>query len=152
MGWRGDVSMMTSTDDCIYLQAIHLQYPASDRHRHFFLQYYQYRASNSGIIVLNHHSNQRMCARSVFVCPCVVCRPSVYCVQCELTAWLPWPVHGDFDGAVVSGHLGRARENGYGQGETLSCVKRKTKERFRQTDKFEELRINTWFKNTFMCD
>ena len=76
-----------------------------------------------------------MCAWSVFVCPGVLCvGPACTVCECELTAWFPGPVHGDFDGAVVSGHLGWARENGYGQGETLSCIKRKTKERFRRTD------------------
>ena len=38
-----------------------------------------------------------------------------------LTARFPGSVHGDFDGAVVGGHLWRSGENGDGQSEALSC-------------------------------
>lgn len=38
-----------------------------------------------------------------------------------LTARLSGSVHGDFDGAVVGGHLRRSGEHGDGQGEALPC-------------------------------
>lgn len=41
----------------------------------------------------------------------------------ELTARFPGSVHGDFDGAVVGGHLRGSGEHGDGQSEALSCSK-----------------------------
>lgn len=40
-----------------------------------------------------------------------------------LTARFPGSIHGDFDGAVVGGHLWRSGEHGDGQSEALSCSK-----------------------------
>lgn len=42
------------------------------------------------------------------------------CVR-ALTARLPGSIHGDFDGAVVGGHLWGSGEHGDGQSEALSC-------------------------------
>lgn len=49
-----------------------------------------------------------------------------------LTAWFPGSIHGDFDGAVVGGHLRRSGEHGDCQSEAFSCSKgnRKTILRF----------------------
>lgn len=40
-------------------------------------------------------------------------------MEVVLTAWFSGPVHGDLDGSLVGGHLGRVGEHRDGQSETL---------------------------------
>lgn len=61
------------------------------------------------------------------------------CKAGALTPRLPGPVHGDLDGALVSGHLRGVCEDGDGESEALPCGGRHTLIRTNSTQRLPSL-------------